>query len=315
MNRRLGISVPSAVHALAELPEVIRRAEALGFTDCWSFETNGFDAFTPLAAAAAVTGRMRLGTAIVPAYFRPAGLLAMHAAAMSDLAPGRFVLGVGSSTQVVVEQWMGIPFRRPRTVTRQLVLDVKALLAGGRVGGMRLASPPSAPVPVWMAALGERMLATAGEVADGITLFMTGPRIIPTLLAGTGRGLDSMCRITTFPGDDEAVRVAARRAITGYAIVPYYAGVLARQGFAEEVAAINARWSEGDRAGAARQVSDAMLRELVLFGSPDDILAGLQRYREAGLGCPVLAIVSPAGSAAERRRLHDHLLAELARAM
>lgn len=273
---------------MSDIPQVAARAEALGYTDCWSYEINVFDAFTPLAAAAAATRRLRLGTAIAPVFFRPPGLLAMQAAAMAELAPGRFVLGVGSSTPVVVQQWMGIPFTAPLTAVRDTVVAVRALLAGEKVGGLRLGRPPAEPVPIWMAALGQRMAAAAQELADGLCLFMVGPRLVREIVGGK----DSMCRITVIPGEDEAALALARRLVTTYALVPFYARVMARQGFAEEVGAINERWAAGERAAAPGQVSEAMLRELVLTGSLDDIAAGVESYRDAGLGCPVLAITS-----------------------
>ncbi len=297
---------------LSGVPALARRAEELGWTDCWSFEINVFDAFTPLAAAGAATERMRLGTAIAPVFFRPHGLLAMQAAAMADLAPGRVVLGLGSSTPVVVEQWMGVPFERPRTRTLEAVRAVRALLAGEKVGGMRLGAPPGEPVPIWMAALGGRMLESAAAEADGLCLFMTGPRFIRSLLAEAGRELDSMCRVTVIPGSGEAVATAARRLITTYALVPFYARALARQGFGEEVTAIGERWAAGDRAGAAGQVSEAMVAELVLTGDWDRVAEGAERYREAGLGCPVLAVSSVAGDEAARRAELDRLVEALA---
>jgi len=272
---------------LSDLPALAARAEALGYTDLWSFEINMFDAFTPLAAAAASTADVRLGTAIAPVFFRPPGLLAMHAAALAELAPGRFVLGVGSSTPVVVEQWMGVPFGRPVKAVRETVVAVRALLAGEKVAGMRLAQPPAQPPPIWMAALGERMAAAARELADGVCLYMVGPGLIRETVGDQ----DSMCRINVIPGDDEAAQALARRTVTTYALVPFYARVMARQGFAEEVKAINERWAAGERAAASGQVSDAMVAELTLTGSLDAIGAGLARYWEAGLGCPVLAIV------------------------
>ena len=307
-RRRLGISVPGDAYPLAELPAIGRRAEALGYTDAWSFEINLYDAFSPLAAVAAVTETMRLGTAIAPVFFRPAGVLAMHAATLAELAPGRFVLGIGSSTPVVVKQWMGVPFSRPVTRTREMAVAVRALLAGERVGALRLGHPPAVPPPIWMAALGERMRDAAREVADGVCLFMVGPRLVPELVGST----DSMCRVTVVPGEGPEARAAARRLVTGYAIVPFYARVMERQGFVEEVRGINERWAAGDRSGAVAQVSDAMLDELVLTGSPDRIRAGLERYWAAGLGCPVLAIASTAGDPSERRAEHDRVLEALA---
>jgi probable F420-dependent oxidoreductase len=287
---RLGLSVPLEGLALGELPALARSAEELGFTDIWSHESNLMDGFSPLAAVAAVSSGLRLGTAIVPVYTRPPGLIAMHALALAELAPGRFILGLGSSTATVVETWMGIPFARPLTRTREVVEQVRGLLAGEKVGAYRLPRLPPQPVPLYMAALGEKMLQAAGELADGLVLFLTGPRIIPSLLEGVGREMDSVARIMVLPGGGDEVMGRARRHLTSYALVPYYARSLARQGFGEEVAAINARWLAGDRAGAPGQVSEAMIRELMLVGTPDEIQSGIESYRRAGLRTPVLAL-------------------------
>jgi probable F420-dependent oxidoreductase len=291
VSARLGLSIPA--DAMAGVPELARRAEELGWTDAWSMESRMFDAFTPLNAAAAVTERMRLGTAIVAAFLRPPGVTAMHAAATADLAPGRFVLGLGSSTRVVVEQWHGVPFPdRPLTETARVAREVAALLSGERVGKLRLDRPPAEPVPIYLAALGPRMLRLVGEIAEGVVSFLVGPRCLPEVFGEVGREVDSVARIFTFPGADRGVMDVARRLITGYALVPYYARSLTRQGFGEEVARVQAAWSAGDRAGAPGQISDAMVRELTLMGSDEEIAEGIEAYRRAGLRTPVLAFPS-----------------------
>jgi probable F420-dependent oxidoreductase len=303
--------VPLEDVPLSELPDFARLAEELGYTDAWSMEVNGLDGFTPLAAVAAVTG-LRVGTAIIPVFIRPPGLLAMHAAAMAELAPGRFVLGIGSSTPVVVEQWLGVPFAQPLTRTRETAVAVRALLAGERHGNMRLARPPAEPPAIYLAALGPKMLQSAGELADGVIFFLAGPRIIPDLLRQVGRELDSVARLVVIRGGSEEAVVAARRALTTYALVPFYARSLERQGFGEEVKAIQERWQAGDRAGAVGQVSGAMVAELLLVGEVDRIAEGLAAYRRAGLRTPVLAF-SPVGpDPASRRAEVDLLLRELA---
>jgi probable F420-dependent oxidoreductase len=305
---RLGLSVPAEGVPLSELAAFARYVEELGYADAWSFEVNGLDAFTPLAAVAAATEGMRLGTAIVPVFSRPPGLIAMHAASLAEMAPGRFVLGLGSSTPVVVESWYGIPFSKPVTRTRETVLAVRALLAGEKVGAMRLASPPAQPPPIWMGALGERMLQAAGEVADGVCFYMCGPRLIPKLLARAGGRLDSVARLIVLPGRGEDSQAAARRLIVTYALVPYYARVMKEQGFGEEVAVISERWRAGDRAGAAGQVSNSMIEELLLTGSADHIRDRLAAYEAAGLGTAALAIMGKPH--AEQAALLEELAAD-----
>src|SRR5207245_2594959 len=118
---------------------------------------------------------------------RPPGVTAMAAAAVAELAPGRFVLGLGSSTQVVVEQWHGVPFpERPLAETARLTKDIAALLAGERVGKLRLDRPPSQPVPIYLAALGPKMLRLVGEIAEGVVFFLVGPRCLPEVLGDVG---------------------------------------------------------------------------------------------------------------------------------
>jgi len=158
---------------------------------------------------------------------------------MAELAPGCFVLGLGSSTEVVVQQWFDVPFSRPLPRTREAALAVRALLSGQRVRAMKLRRAPRARLPIYIAALGPKMLRLAGEVGDGVVFFLCGPRIIPELLAEVGSDVDSVA-LVVLPGLSAEVRLAARRIIATYALVPFYARSLARQGFEDEVAAVGA---------------------------------------------------------------------------
>jgi alkanesulfonate monooxygenase SsuD/methylene tetrahydromethanopterin reductase-like flavin-dependent oxidoreductase (luciferase family) len=290
---RLGVSIPPAGAGLRRLPEFARRAEELGYQDAWSYEGVALDGFTPVALASTTTRQMRLGIAIVPVFLRPPGLLAMSAAAMSVAAPGRFVLGLGASTRVIVEDWMGVPFEKPLERTVQTARMVRALLGGERVGAFRLAVVPESPPAIWLAALGPKILAAAHEVADGVCFFLVGPKLLPQLL-GAARGLDSMARVIAYPGRREDALPVARRALVPYALSPGYQPVLRRQGFAAEVDAIAAKWSGGERAEAPGQVSDAMVEELVLMGDMDDIRARVADYAAAGLGAMAIQANSDA---------------------
>jgi alkanesulfonate monooxygenase SsuD/methylene tetrahydromethanopterin reductase-like flavin-dependent oxidoreductase (luciferase family) len=228
----------------------------------------------------------------------------MQAAGVAALAPGRFALGLGASTKVVVEQWHGVPFPdRPVSALAEQTEHIARLLRGEKVGGLRLGIPPPEPVPLYLAALGPRALALTGEIADGVVLFLVGPGRLPEVLRQVGDGKDSVARIFAFPGNGTDVHTAARRLIVPYTLVPYYARSLTSQGFGEEVAAIGEAWRSGDRDGAVGLVSDAMVRELTLTGSEDEIADGIQAYRRAGLGTPVVATQT----GAQARRLVEAL--------
>src|SRR6266702_7788386 len=153
---------------LRELGPLVRRIEAAGYDSVWSAESTDFDGFTPLVVAAEHSERLRLVTGIVNAYTRGPALLAQTAAALAQVSNGRFVLGLGASSNVIVEQWNGIPFRRPLAKMEETVEYLRTVLAGERgAGGFRLASPPEQPVPIVLAALRDRMLGLAALLALG----------------------------------------------------------------------------------------------------------------------------------------------------
>jgi probable F420-dependent oxidoreductase len=304
LPERLGLTLPLDGVPLSEVPALAAEAERLGYTDAWSYETNGLDVFTPVAAAAIGTRTMRVGTGIAGALTRPVPVLAMHAASLAELAPGRVVLGLGSSTEAIVSGWMGMTFDRPRTRVRRAAEQVQALLSGERVDSFKLSRRPAEPVPVYIGAFGEAMLRMAGEVADGVMFFMAGPRVVPELLAAVGRPLDSVARFMVFSGASSAeLEEMARRMVASYAIVPYYGQLFGRQGFGEEVEAIQAAWQRGDRSGATRQVSAAMLAEVVSLGGADAHREKIEAYRRSGLGTPVVWLHSPDPTPQTLRRL------------
>src|ERR1700704_5334975 len=153
----------------------------LGYTDAWSSEISGADAFTPLALAAEWTrhhgaGGLRLGTAIAGIYNRGPALLAMNAATLASLAPGRFVLGIGVSSPVVVTEWNGVPLERPYQRARDMLRFLRRALAGEKVSmtgetftvnGFRLDPAPDPPPALALAALRPGMIALAAAMSDG----------------------------------------------------------------------------------------------------------------------------------------------------
>src|SRR6476469_5064036 len=130
---RWGLTIPNIGTPLLDHEQLVRQLPQWGYTDAWSAETSGTDAFVPLALAAAWEPTLRLGTAIVPVYTRGPALIAMSAAAMAAAAPGRFVLGLGASSPVIVGNWNGIDFTEPYRRTRDVLRIVKQALAGERV--------------------------------------------------------------------------------------------------------------------------------------------------------------------------------------
>src|SRR5437867_10075228 len=129
---RWSLSVPFDGFTLAEHADLPREAERLGYTDAWSFEVDGVDCFAPLALIGAAT-TMRVGTAIANVFTRGPATLAISAAGLAEIAPGRFCLGIGAGSQPIVESWNGGVFARPATRVREAVQFLRQALAGERV--------------------------------------------------------------------------------------------------------------------------------------------------------------------------------------
>ena len=174
--QRHGITVPIEGIPLHAHREVFEEIAALGYTDVWSAESGGADAFTPLALAAAWAPSLRLGTAIVPAYTRGAATLAETVASMAQAAPGRFAFGIGTSSNVIVENWNGIPFEEPYRRVRDTIRFLRSSLAGEKVTheydtfnvkGFRLGIRVDEMPPILVAALRPGMLRLAGREGDG----------------------------------------------------------------------------------------------------------------------------------------------------
>lgn len=312
--QRLGLTIGLEGTSLRTSVELGRIAEGLGYTDLWTAEVGGVDALSPLAALATTTTSARLGTGILPVFTRPPALLAMSAAAMHDLSGGRFVLGLGTSSNVIVERWMGGRFTRPLTRLREYVEVVRACLTGEKVefnglttsvDGFRLQHEP-ADVPLHLAALGPSACALAGEVADGIIFFLKTSDGVRTALqwANDARGdrgpLECVIRLPFLVDHEpEVLSVAARRLLLSYAPVDVYARSLAAQGFGREIAAIREAWAAGDRKRAVELVPDHMIDALFVTGV-ERAAARLGELRDAGVTTPVLLPMSFAEGGDER---------------
>lgn len=320
--KRLGLTLPlnGGLRLAESLTALAQTAEHHGYTDLWSSEVAGTDAFSPLAAIAGVTHDVRLGTGIAGVFTRPPALLAMSAATIQALSGGRFVLGLGVSTPLIVENWMGLRYRSALARTRETVQALRLALQGERVdlagaelstAGFRLSIEVDEPVPVHLAALGPRMVRLAGEIADGIILFLVTPDgaadasgAVRAAAASSGRpdadSIEVVARIPVALGGSEAERSNhLRRWIVPYALARGYAASLARQGFGDEIAVIARRWAEQDRDGAARAVSSHMLDQLCIL-DPAACADRIAEYRRAGVTTPVLLPIPVRGTSTER---------------
>jgi probable F420-dependent oxidoreductase len=298
MSQRWGLTLPLPGITLADHKEHVVRAEALGYTDLWSGETAGPDGFTPLALSAAWTERMRLGTGIVGVFQRGPALLAQEAAALASASRDRFVLGIGSSSDRIVEGWNDIPFEKPLSKVRETLDFLQTALAGERTAtGFKLESPPAERIPIVLAALRGKMLQLAVERADGaFTNFLPlgGLPKVTAQLQDAPEDFELLCRFFCIPGEREQVEPLARFMFSSYITVPVYTAFYRWLGYGEQIDPMIAAWEAGDRQAAAAAAPWEAIEEMFIFGTPEEMKERLAAFVEGGITLPILTpIVTP----------------------
>jgi probable F420-dependent oxidoreductase len=307
---RPAITIPVPFHDARQSVALAQRAEEeWGYEALWLAETSGPDSFTLAGALAQATSRVTIGTAIVPVYNRTPAVLAMSAGTLAQLSGDRFVLGLGSSSHAIIGDWNGIPFERPLAHVRESVELVRQALGGRKTDfegsvfrskGFRLGSPPGKPVPIYLAALRERMLALAGELGEGliVNLFPCSalPRMLDVYRSGASRvGRDAsadevVCRFQVAVTDDfESARGVFRAVFSGYFAAPVYNAYLAWCGFEDEARGIADAFARKDRAGTAAALSDDAVDRIAILGSAESCREQVAAFVEAGVTTPVIS--------------------------
>lgn len=320
MAARYGITVPFSSVPLNEHKDWYEECASLGYTDLWTGEAQGADGFTPLTLAAAWAPSLRLGTAIIPAFTRAPAVMAQSVAAMAEAAPGRFAFGIGTSSNVIVEQWNGVPFEEPYKRTRDMVRFVKAALSGEKitedydtfsVKGFRLGMKVRQVPPVLVAALRPGMLRMAAREGEGAIINWLSADDVKTVKAEIDAGWgdkvgepEVVARIFVCPSEDvETVRNVGRFMIAAYVNVPVYAEFHRWLGRGDQFQGMWDAWQAGDRKAATAAIPDEVVDELIVHGSPDECRAKVQRYVDNGVTTPVLAVV--AAGMDERQAVRD----------
>jgi probable F420-dependent oxidoreductase len=290
----------------------VQRAEALGYEAAYVTHIAGRDALTVVTAYAMRTERIRVGTGVVPIYTRTPATMAQTAATIDDLSGGRLNLGLGVSHRPVVEGWHGQTIDRPVAEMREYVAIVRAILRGEapppgekwRTGFQLAGLDPRPELPIYVAGLSPGMLRLAGEVADGVILWLCTPPyirdvVIPAVREGRERagkpleGFDVVAAVPAAAVEDSATAHASlRRELLPYFGLPFYRAMLERSGFGEEIAAFDAAAGGGDGEAMQRAISERFLDTLAAVGDREAVCAGVARYRDAGTTSPCVGPIS-----------------------
>ncbi len=311
MLRRVGTGCfISTGRSLEEAIERVRLAESLGYESVYVTHIAGRESLTVLGAYAQATSSIRLGTGVVPIYTRTPATMAQTAATLDEISAGRFTLGLGVSHRPVVEGWHGQTIDRPVAEMREYLGIVRAILRGEdppagskwRTSFHLMGIETRPRLPIYVAALSPAMLRLAGEIADGVLLWLCNPSyirdvVVPEVTAGrerAGRSLEGFDIVPAVPGaltdDREAAYAAMRSDLIPYFGLPFYRAMIERTGFGADIAGYDA--AAGDLEGMRAAISQDFLEELTAVGDEQAVQAGMERYRQAGATSPCIGPIA-----------------------
>ncbi|HEX3911513.1 MAG TPA: LLM class flavin-dependent oxidoreductase [Solirubrobacteraceae bacterium] len=290
--------------------ERVKLAESLGYECAYVTHIAGRESLTVVTAYALATSSIRVGTGVVPIYTRTPATMAQTAATIDELSGGRLNLGMGVSHRPVVEGWHGQSIDKPVAEMREYTSIVRSILRGESYEsgekwqtGFQLMGVETRPqLPIYVAALSPAMLRLAGEIGDGVLLWLCCPQyiedvVIPEVRAGRERvgldleGFDIVPAVPTALTDDrDGAYAAMRTELIPYFGLPFYRAMIERSGFGADIERYDA--AAGDLAAMQAAISDEFLAQLTAVGNESDVSGGLERYREAGATTPCVGPIS-----------------------
>jgi F420-dependent oxidoreductase-like protein len=302
------ISVGRSLHSALDR---VRMAEQLGYHSVYATHLAGRDSLTVLGAYANVTESVQVGTGVLPIYSRTPVATAQQAATIDEMSGGRLTLGIGVSHQVTVENWYGSRIGKPVAEMRDYVAVLRAIFRGEDPPESEtfptrfhfLGLEPREDLPIYVAGLSPRMLELAGEVADGVVLWLCNPDyirdvVVPHVTEGrraAGKDLDGFDIVAAVPtavtDEVDGARATLRADLSPYFLLPYYRAMIERSGYEADVRLFDEAMERGDASGAAIAISDGFLENLAAIGPPDIAAATVERYRDAGATSPCIGAI------------------------
>ncbi len=314
MKEKIGLVVPPIGYDKKTMMRIMQMADEMGFHSIWVAEAWGMEAFTTLTELACRTKKIQIGTCIVNIFSRTAGLMAMTAATLDEISGGRFILGLGTSGQRVIENFHGVPFKKPLTRLKEYVDIINILIRGGRLNEhqgelfkldkFKLTFTPSRKhIPIYIASLTPKSIEQTGEIADGwIPTYYPLSKfrdILPVLESGVkkvqGKKLSDVAvapMLTLFAGDPKEAEFKCRSLLTFYIcnMGKFYYEMLTRVGYGKEADAVKKLGDEKKQFDAMQAIPKEMLEDITVYGEPAECREKLQKWMDAGVTNPILPL-------------------------
>lgn len=316
-KKQLAVTLSSLNGGCDELIQQAVAAEQAGYAAAWFSDTGYPDPLTLAGSVIAATHDIDIGIAVVPASTRTPAVLASSTGTLNDLSKGRFILGLGTSSQTMIEKWHGQDFNQPLARIRETVRLIRSMLAGeksnfeGKVLRSKGFRIPAAQQPqrIYLAALRPKMLELAAEIGDGVVLNLFPRKALPKIMEhieiGAKRGgktlsdIEVICRYQVAAGDDNSEELAMFRGFFGpYFATPVYNQYLAWCGYPEIAEEITAAWAAKDRERTFNAFSNEMVESIAIVGSEDECQAIVRDQLDNGINT---AMITPASANADKR--------------
>lgn len=326
-KKRVAVTLPAGP-SLKSTIDRLQWAEANGYPDAWFSDSGAPDTLTQIAAVAHLTESIRIGVAVTPVYTRSPSVIAASVNVIGQILPGRFVMGIGSSSQTIMGQWNGIPLEKPLTRVKETAQLVKVMLAGEKTDfqGQTLYSrgyrqaPMENPPPLYVGALRPKMIEMAAEYGDGVIFNLWPKAALPKMMEHVAIGaaragkkaedVEIVNRAMVLATDDKvAGRNLFRAAFAPYYATPVYNKFLAWAGYEDAAAAITEGWAEKNREKTTGALTDEMIDEIAIIGTEDEIRERIQSDADGGVHTSIIAPL--AASAEDLQRTFDAFRADV----
>lgn len=318
LKKRIAITLPAGPNITDTIAR-LQWAEENGIPDAWFSDSGAPDTLTQIAAVGHHTRNIRIGVAVTPVYTRSPSVLAASANVISQVIPGRFILGLGSSSQTIMGQWNGIPLDKPLTRVKETAQLVRQMLKGEKTDfqGETVSSrgyrqtPAENPPPIYIGALRPKMIEMAAEIGDGVIFNLWPQGALPKMMEALKRGaqnagknwrdVEVVNRAMVLCTDDKALgREIFRAAFGPYYATPVYNKFLAWAGYEEAATKIAEGWAEKNREKTAGALTDALIDEIAIIGTEGEIRSRIQADADGGVHTHIIAPMAATAADLER---------------
>jgi probable F420-dependent oxidoreductase len=306
LPKRIAFTLPAGFR-LKDTIDRVKWAEENGITDVWFSDTGILDPLIAAAALAPETKSIRIGVAVTPVFTRTPATFAATLGTLAQLLPGRFVMGMGSSSPAMVEGWHGQKFEKPLTRVKETAQLVRSMLAGEKTAfdgetvrshGFRM-FPLQQPLPLYLAALRPNMIEMATQVGDGVIFNLWPKGALPKMIDHVRKAADKAGKsfedvevvnryMIAVTDDKPAAREAFRKTYAPYFATPVYNKFLAWAGYDEAAATIREGWAEKNRDKTTGALTDAIVDEIAVIGSADECRERIRENADTGVHTAIL---------------------------